>query len=217
MALRRIVLALSVMTFAVLSFAAGETNSTTVSSRVYGIKCVESGDNSEVYTCHIGQFRTEAEANKAGGFTMVYSSWSLFMTRYNALTSNMYYDTFILEFDTDFEFGGTNVVDGKTVCAGDAFSPLSNWLGGGVSNFVRGNNHTIKNFCYINNTGNASFFNDLTSTSIQGLNFDGAYVKATSANTSYAGVVANSAQGAEFSDISVKNATVIADIAGGIE
>lgn len=217
MALKRLVFVLTALSLAAACCAA---------MKPVGFKCgTKIRSSTNVASCTVGQFETKAEATAKG-----YTAYDLWNTQFtNALLvaySTLYTSIsslprgFELVFDSDIDLGNSRYAEG--VCE-NAFSPLD-FSTADVHIFIDGNGHTIKNFCYVPDAdGDASFFmnlgrNETASVvfAVSDLHFDGAYVKAKGSSAK-AAVVANMATGESFSNVTVKNATVISPyIAAGV-
>ncbi len=221
MALKRIVLALSVMTFAAVSFAASESNSTTVSSRFFVYKCAESTETNvngdHLYQCSIGQYDDAKKASAAGYTGTRYTSWNAFATALNGEISGdqiTYGPGLIFVFDTDFDLGGTVVEGGVTKCANEDFVPITRFPEGAsdLSNYVYGNNHTVTGFCY-RKIQKVAFFQEMKNALVENLNFELAYVEALvdlEKNVpGEAAVVLGQAESVEFMNVSVKQSEII--------
>lgn len=218
MALKRLVFVLTALSLAAVCCAA---------MKPVGFKCeTDTRSTISVALCTVGQFETKAEAT-AKGYT-AYDLWNTqFTSALLASFSTIYASistlpkAYELVFDSDIDLGNSRYAEG--VCE-NAFSPLD-FSTVGVSTFIDGKGHTIKNFCYVPDAdGDASFFMNLgygtmiyqTAYTVSGLHFDGAYVKAKGGSAK-AAVVANEATAENFSNVTVKNATVISPyIAGGV-
>lgn len=217
MALKRLVFVLTALSLAAACCAA---------MKPVGFKCeTKIRSSTNVASCTVGQFETKAEAT-AKGYT-AYDLWNAQFT--NALLaaySTLYTSLSSLPrglelvFDSDIDLGNSRYAEG--VCE-NAFSPLD-FSTADVHIFIDGKGHTIRNFCYVPDAdGDASFFMNLGRNekseevySVSDLHFDGAYVKAKGSSAK-AAVVANMATGESFSNVTVKNATVISPyIAAGV-
>lgn len=142
------------------------------------------------------------------------------------VSSSSYYDAYTdlsvqlsegesVELGSDIDFGG--IASGGTACVA-AFKPLD-----GLSKKIfKGNNHTIKNLCYIRggadqSTSGIGFFSKVegAKAGVSDLKFEDVYI--STAYGSPAGVVAGTVWGAStFSNITLKNVKVIAATAGGV-
>ncbi|MBO7628547.1 MAG: hypothetical protein J6S87_01185, partial [Bacteroidales bacterium] len=221
MALKRIVLALSVMIFAAVSFAASESNSTTVSSKFFAYKCAMSTETNvngdHLYQCSIGQF-DDAKVAAAAGYTGTrYNSWNAFATALNSeiLGDQILYSAgLIFVFDTDFDLGGTVVEGGVTKCANDDFVPITRFpeSASDLSNYVYGNNHTVTGFCY-RKIQKVAFFQEMKNALVENLKFELAYVEALvdlEKNVpGEAAVVLSKAESVEFVNVSVEQSEIV--------
>ena len=183
----------------------------------------------DVYTCYIEQFAAakDVPANPYNG--IYYTTWKRFLQAFqttieNALdlskkpTARTDFSGFEIHFASDIDLGGYEKTSG--ICRDTTFTPMD--FGPFVyqptidgANLTDGGNHIIKNFCYIAENKNASFFSSLSNTTVKNITFLNAYVKAktVSAGNSCgslcdASVVTNTAEQVAFENVAVKGASV---------
>ena len=169
------------------------------------------GDVDEVH-CTVAQETSDTKLNTST--YNVYDSWNSFKNGFvSAVEFNaqlaMMGDVYI-EFETDIDLGGYSEAEKK--CANEDFSPLdlSSILINGQLH-INGNGNTIKNFCYIAEDEEVSFFGTLKESTVRDLNFENAYVKAKFIGKTYpaAAVVAyNVEENSKIVNVKVSNAKV---------
>jgi hypothetical protein len=212
MALKRLVFVLTALSLAAACCAA---------MKPVGFKCEEDvRPGSNVASCTVEQFENVAEAVEKGyAANRVYNLWDEsfnndlladFASIYSGIINDA--DGYQLLFASDIDFGNSQFASG--VCE-NKFVPLDfSSVSDGVA--IDGLDHTIRNFCYVSDNGNASFFKELNYSSISNLNFDGAYVKGAGSGASV-GVLADEMNFGGIFDVSVTNAIVIStENAGGL-
>ncbi len=159
--------------------------------------------------CDIAQRPTEADFIE-DGYTP-FTTWAAF-------SSNLISDIdskamsgikdFSIHFDTNIDLGGYS--ETKTACD-ELFAPMDF---GSISNIkltIDGDNNTIKNFCYIAEGENASFFGKLTDATVRNISFENAYVVAKTTSPQMpasAAVVVNEAQNTSFKKVTVSKSKV---------
>lgn len=177
----------------------------------------------DVYTCYIEQFAAakDVPANPYNG--IYYTTWKRFLQAFqttieNALdlskkpTARTDFSGFEIHFASDIDLGGYEKTNG--ICRDTTFTPMD--FGPFVYQpTIDGENHIIKNFCYIAEDKNASFFSSLSNSTVKNITFLNAYVKAktVSAGNSCgslcdAAVVINTAEQVAFENVAVKGASV---------
>ena len=204
----------------------GFTSGTFAAEQVFAYSCAETEDEfgqggMGPIECNIGQYSSEAAAMAQGyseGF--IFSTWPALVESMNSelgwdMPSNA--SDLQMFLVTDMDMGGYVVNGSDTTCA-EGFVPIDFSTFQKVLSVFDGGNHVIRNFCQIESQDNAGFFKNLYGT-LRDLTFDSAYVKAegNAANALSAGVVASTADGAGFSNVTVMNSVVRAtSVAGGI-
>ncbi|SHL80579.1 hypothetical protein SAMN05720487_1298 [Fibrobacter sp. UWT2] len=169
----------------------------------------------DVYICDIEQVTTQ-KAN-------TYKTWGSFLTAFQeriegALdisknpSAKTTFSGFEIHFASDIDLGGYNKTNGA--CKDASFAPM-NFGPLAFQPTIDGENHIIKNFCYIAEDKNASFFSSLSNSTVKNVTFLNAYVKAktVSAGNSCgslcdAAVVTNTAEQVAFENVAVKGASV---------
>lgn len=175
-----------------------------------GFRCqTVSGLYADDVICDIAQLATEAD--------LVSDGYSPFTT-WVAFSSNLISEidskamsgikNFGIHFDTDIDLGGYSETD--AACE-ESFAPMDF---GSISNAqftIDGDDHTIKNFCYIAEDEEVSFFGTLKESTVRDFNFENAYVKAKFIGKTYpaAAVVAyNVEENSKIVNVKVSNAKV---------
>ena len=175
--------------------------------------CYKSTD--DVYICDIEQVTTQ-KAN-------TYKTWESFLTAFQeriegALdisknpSAKTTFSGFEIHFASDIDLGGYNKTNGA--CKDATFAPM--YFGAlAFQPTIDGENHIIKNFCYIAENENASFFSSLSNSTVKNVTFLNAYVKAKTISGGNrcgslcdAAVVTNTAEQVAFENVAVKGASV---------
>ena len=162
--------------------------------------------------CTVAQETSDTKLNTST--YNVYDSWDSFKNGFvSAVESNarlaMMGDVYI-EFETDIDLGGYSEAEKK--CANEDFSPLdlSSILINGQLH-INGNGNTIKNFCYIAEDEEVSFFGTLKNAYVDSFTFDSAYVMAkfkTSSTPGAAVVAGRVEENTVISNVKVLNSKV---------
>ncbi len=179
-----------------------------------GYRCEAPMDyNDYTLDCSIKQF---AQGESTDGYT-VSSTWndfaSGFMSYVGASESDPNTWSIRVKFDTDIDLGGYSK---KKVACEEPFTPIDlvsidNSNNSNRPFVVDGDDHTIKNFCYIAEGAHASFFGTLKAATIKNLNFENAYVVAKMDDPQMAlnaAVVVNEAENTSFENVSVSKSKV---------
>lgn len=175
--------------------------------------CYKSTD--DVYICDIEQVTTQ-KAN-------TYKTWESFLTAFQeriegALdisknpSAKTTFSGFEIHLASDIDLGGYNKTNGA--CKDASFAPM--YFGAlAFQPTIDGEKHIIKNFCYIAEDENASFFSILSNSTVKDITFLNAYVKAKTVSAGNrcgslcdASVVTNTAEQVAFENVAVKGASV---------
>lgn len=166
-----------------------------------------------VYACNIRQLEStkstlQPQYTKWGEFLQVFQNRiEMDLGDPSAKTE---YNGFEIIFESDIDLGGYQ----NGTCRDTTFAPM-NFGPLAFQPTIDGNGKTIKNFCYITEDENASFFSSLSNSTVKNVTFLNAYVKAktVSAGNSCgslcdAAVVTNTAEQVAFENVAVKGASV---------
>ena len=211
------------ISFAGTSLSFEETAS---SIKPIGFTCGETngGESPYDYECSIRQTIPDSvPVFTMRGWTFS-STWKDFVEKLDShlMTGEGNADGINIYFESDVDLGGYGVDQyGDTVCAESGFAPLSF---ASVTNPVHidGNNHLIKNFCYI--TGyytQAALINGYNVSSIEKLKMENAYVKLkedkqTTSINYIASILVYETDNVTLSDIEIKNSRLSVSATAGI-
>ncbi len=210
------------ISFAGTSLSFEETAS---SIKPIGFTCGETngGESPYDYECSIRQTISDSvPVFTMRGWTFS-STWKDFVEKLDShlMTGEGNADGINIYFESDIDLGGYGVDQyGDTVCAESGFAPLSF---ASVTNPVHidGNNHLIKNFCYI--TGyytQAALINGNNVSSIEKLKMENAYVKLkedkqTTSISYIASILVYETDNVTLSDIEIKNSRLSVSATAG--
>ncbi|MBO7133532.1 MAG: hypothetical protein J6W06_05180, partial [Bacteroidales bacterium] len=176
----------------------------------YALKFSCSKSTDDVYTCDIEQLQSSKPTANT------YTTWGSFLQAFQTEieskldisknpSAKTEYNGFVIRFNSNIDFGGYQ----NGTCRDATFAPM-NFGPLAFQPTIDGNGKTIKNFCYITENINASFFGDLQNSKVQNITFDMAYVKATvTSGTNFdAAVVAYRVANVSFKNVTVSNSLV---------
>ena len=168
-----------------------------------------------VYACNIRQLEStkstlQPQYTKWGEFLQVFQNRiEMDLGDPSAKTE---YNGFEIIFESDIDLGGYDKTNGT--CRDATFAPM-NFGPLAFQPTIDGNGKTIKNFCYIAEDENASFFSSLSNSTVKDITFLNAYVKAKTVSAGNrcgslcdAAVVTNTAEQVAFENVAVKGASV---------
>ena len=172
-----------------------------------GYKCDLDFSTSEL-ECYVKQLKT---GESTTGYT-VGQTWNEFALAFKSDVGS--YDgepntsQVRVKFESDIDLGGYSK---KNKACEEPFTPIdfSSFFSKPV--IIEGDDHTIKNFCYIAEDEEVSFFGTLKESTVRDLNFENAYVKAKFIGKTYpaAAVVAyNVEENSKIVNVKVSNAKV---------
>ncbi len=166
-----------------------------------------------VYACNIRQLEStkstlQPQYTKWGEFLQVFQNRiEMDLGDPSAKTE---YNGFEIIFESDIDLGGYQ----NGTCRDNTFAPM-NFGPLAFQPTIDGNGKTIKNFCYITEDENASFFSSLSNSTVKDITFLNAYVKAKTVSAGNrcgflcdASVVTNTAEQVAFENVAVKGASV---------
>ena len=181
-------------------------------TRPLKFSCSKSTD--DVYTCDIEQLQSSKPTANT------YTTWGSFLQAFQTEIESKLdisknpsaktdYSGFVIRFNSNIDFGGYQKTGDVITCRDATFAPM-NFGPLAFQPTIDGNGKTIKNFCYITENINASFFGDLQNSKVQNITFDMAYVKATvTSGTNFdAAVVAYRVANVSFKNVTVSNSLV---------
>lgn len=166
-----------------------------------------------VYACNIRQLEStkstlQPQYTKWGEFLQVFQN-RIEMDLGNP-SAKTEYNGFEIIFESDIDLGGYQ----NGTCRDATFAPM-NFGPLAFQPTIDGNGKTIKNFCYIAEDENASFFSSLSNSTVKDITFLNAYVKAKTVSAGNrcgslcdASVVTNTAEQVAFENVAVKGASV---------
>lgn len=170
-----------------------------------------------VYACNIRQLEStkstlQPQYTKWGEFLQVFQNRiEMDLGDPSAKTE---YNGFEIIFESDIDLGGYQKTNGVVTCRDNTFAPM-NFGPLAFQPTIDGNGKTIKNFCYIAEDVNASFFSSLSNSTVKDITFLNAYVKAKTVSGAHlcggacnASVVANTVQNVNFENVVVRGALV---------
>lgn len=170
-----------------------------------------------VYACNIRQLEStkstlQPQYTKWGEFLQVFQNRiEMDLGDPSAKTE---YNGFEIIFESDIDLGGYQKTNGVVTCRDNTFAPM-NFGPLAFQPTIDGNGKTIKNFCYIAEDVNASFFSSLSNSTVKDITFLNAYVKAKTVSGAHlcggacnASVVANTVQNVNFENVVVQGAAV---------
>lgn len=166
-----------------------------------------------VYACNIRQLEStkstlQPQYTKWGKFLQVFQNRiEMDLGDPSAKTE---YNGFEIIFESDIDLGGYQ----NGTCRDATFAPM--YFGAlAFQPTIDGNGKTIKNFCYIAEDENASFFSSLSNSTVKDITFLNAYVKAKTVSAGNrcgtlcdASVVADTVQNVNFENVVVRGAEV---------
>lgn len=166
-----------------------------------------------VYACNIRQLEStkstlQPQYTKWGEFLQVFQNRiEMDLGDPSAKTE---YNGFEIIFESDIDLGGYQ----NGTCRDNTFAPM--YFGAlAFQPTIDGNGKTIKNFCYIAEDENASFFSSLSNSTVKDITFLNAYVKAKTVSAGNrcgslcdAAVVTDTAEQVAFENVAVKGASV---------
>ena len=170
-----------------------------------------------VYACNIRQLEStestlQPQYTKWGEFLQVFQN-RIEMDLGNP-SAKTEYNGFEIIFESDIDLGGYQKTNGVVTCRDNTFAPM-NFGPLAFQPTIDGNGKTIKNFCYIAEDENASFFSSLSNSTVKDITFLNAYVKAKTVSAGNrcgslcdASVVTNTAEHVAFENVAVKGAAV---------
>lgn len=180
----------------------------------YALKFSCSKSTDDVYTCNIEQLQSSKPTANT------YTTWGSFLQAFQTEIESKLdisknpsaktdYSGFVIRFNSNIDFGGYQKTGDVITCRDATFAPM-NFGPLAFQPTIDGNGKTIKNFCYITENINASFFGDLQNSKVQNITFDMAYVKATvTSGTNFdAAVVAYRVANVSFKNVTVSNSLV---------
>lgn len=180
----------------------------------YALKFSCSKSTDDVYTCDIEQLQSSKPTANT------YTTWGSFLQAFQTEIESKLdisknpsaktdYSGFVIRFNSNIDFGGYQKTGDVITCRDATFAPM-NFGPLAFQPTIDGNGKTIKNFCYIAENINASFFGDLQNSKVQNITFDMAYVKATvTSGTNFdAAVVAYRVANVSFKNVTVSNSLV---------
>lgn len=180
----------------------------------YPLKFSCSKSTDDVYTCNIEQLQSSKPTANT------YTTWGSFLQAFQTEIESKLdisknpsaktdYSGFVIRFNSNIDFGGYQKTGDVITCRDATFAPM-NFGPLAFQPTIDGNGKTIKNFCYITENINASFFGDLQNSKVQNITFDMAYVKATvTSGTNFdAAVVAYRVANVSFKNVTVSNSLV---------
>lgn len=180
----------------------------------YALKFSCSKSTDDVYTCDIEQLQSSKPTANT------YTTWGSFLQAFQTEIESKLdisknpsaktdYSGFVIRFNSNIDFGGYQKTGDVITCRDATFAPM-NFGPLAFQPTIDGNGKTIKNFCYITENINASFFGDLQNSKVQNITFDMAYVKATvTSGTNFdAAVVAYRVANVSFKNVTVSNSLV---------
>ncbi|WP_283430118.1 hypothetical protein [Fibrobacter sp. UWB10] len=180
----------------------------------YALKFSCSKSTDDVYTCGIEQLQSSKPTANT------YTTWGSFLQAFQTEieskldisknpSAKTEYNGFVIRFNSNIDFGGYQKTGDVITCRDATFAPM-NFGPLAFQPTIDGNGKTIKNFCYITENINASFFGDLQNSKVQNITFDMAYVKATvTSGTNFdAAVVAYRVANVSFKNVTVSNSLV---------
>lgn len=166
-----------------------------------------------VYACNIRQLEStkstlQPQYTKWGEFLQVFQNRiEMDLGDPSAKTE---YNGFEIIFESDIDLGGYQ----NGTCRDNTFAPM-NFGPLAFQPTIDGNGKTIKNFCYITEDENASFFSSLSNSTVKDITFLNAYVKAKTVSAGNrcgslcdASVVTATAEQVAFENVAVKGASV---------
>ena len=170
-----------------------------------------------VYACNIRQLEStkstlQPQYTKWGKFLQVFQNRiEMDLGDPSAKTE---YNGFEIIFESDIDLGGYQKINGVVTCRDNTFAPM-NFGPLAFQPTIDGNGKTIKNFCYIAEDENASFFSSLSNSTVKDITFLNAYVKAKTVSAGNrcgtlcdASVVADTVQNVNFENVVVRGAEV---------
>lgn len=185
----------------------------------YALKFSCSKSTDDVYTCDIEQLQSsKLTAN-------TYTTWGSFLQAFQTEIESKLdisknpsaktdYSGFVIRFNSNIDFGGYQKTGDVITCRDATFAPM-NFGPLAFQPTIDGNGKTIKNFCYIAEDENASFFSSLSNSTVKDITFLNAYVKAKTVSAGNrcgslcdASVVTNTAEHVAFENVAVKGAAV---------
>ena len=170
--------------------------------------------NNFTVECYVKQFEP---GESAGEDYTVFQTWDEFALDFVSHMGSYDDDpntwAFLIKFENDIDLGGYSK---KKVACEEPFTPIDlvsidNSNNSNKPFVVDGDDHTIKNFCYIAEGAHASFFGTLKAATIKNLNFENAYVVAKMDDPQTvlnAAVVVNEAENTSFDNVSVSKSKV---------
>lgn len=183
----------------------------------YALKFSCSKSTDDVYTCDIEQLQSSKPTANT------YTTWGSFLQAFQTgieskldisknPSAKTDYSGFVIRFNSNIDFGGYQKTSGT--CRDATFAPI-NFSPLAYQPTIDGNGKIIKNFCYIAEDENASFFSSLSNSTVKDITFLNAYVKAKTVSAGNrcgflcdASVVANTVQNVNFENVVVRGAEV---------
>lgn len=185
----------------------------------YALKFSCSKSTDDVYTCDIEQLQSSKPTANT------YTTWGSFLQAFQTVIESKLnisknpsaktdYSGFVIRFNSDIDFGGYQKTGGVITCRDATFAPM-NFKPLVYQPLIDGNGKILKNFCYIAEDVNASFFSSLSNSTVKDITFLNAYVKAKTVSGAHlcggacnASVVANTVQNVNFENVVVRGALV---------
>lgn len=185
----------------------------------YALKFSCSKSTDDVYTCDIEQLQSSKPTANT------YTTWGSFLQAFQTEIESKLdisknpsaktdYSGFVIRFNSNIDFGGYQKTGDVITCRDATFAPM-NFGPLAFQPTIDGNGKTIKNFCYIAEDENASFFSSLSNSTVKDITFLNAYVKAKTVSAGNrcgslcdASVVTNTAEHVAFENVAVKGAAV---------
>lgn len=185
----------------------------------YALKFSCSKSTDDVYTCDIEQLQSSKPTANT------YTTWGSFLQAFQTEIESKLdisknpsaktdYSGFVIRFNSNIDFGGYQKTGDVITCRDATFAPM-NFGPLAFQPTIDGNGKTIKNFCYITEDENASFFSSLSNSTVKDITFLNAYVKAKTVSAGNrcgflcdASVVANTVQNVNFENVVVRGAEV---------
>lgn len=185
----------------------------------YALKFSCSKSTDDVYTCDIEQLQSSKPTANT------YTTWGSFLQAFQTEIESKLdisknpsaktdYSGFVIRFNSNIDFGGYQKTGDVITCRDATFAPM--YFGAlAFQPTIDGNGKILKNFCYIAEDENASFFSSLSNSTVKDITFLNAYVKAKTVSAGNrcgslcdASVVTNTAEHVAFENVAVKGAAV---------